>query len=117
MPVPAIGGGSQPPVHSRRVITRANGERLEAGRGEFYVLKKGDTLACFPQGGCGVGDPLDRPVEKVSQDVLDDYVSVEKAREIYGVVIDPETFKVDEKLTQELRHEKKSHNKSDITTE
>ena len=38
-------------------------------------------------GGGGWGDPLDRPAERVLDDVLDEYVSVESARRDYGVVL------------------------------
>jgi len=38
-------------------------------------------------GGGGFGNPLRRPPESVREDVLDEYVSVEAARERYGVVL------------------------------
>ena len=44
-------------------------------------------------GGGGFGSPLERPVEWVLEDVVDGLVTVEKAREVYGVEIvvgDPE---------------------------
>ena len=54
-------------------------------------------------GGGGWGDPLDRDVERVREDVLEEYVSVEAAREEYGVEIDPQTFKIDREGTARLR--------------
>jgi N-methylhydantoinase B/oxoprolinase/acetone carboxylase alpha subunit len=39
----------------------------------------------------------------VENDVLEGYVSLEKAKEDYGVVIDPKTFKVDREATKKLR--------------
>lgn len=45
-------------------------------------------------GGGGWGDPKKRDPEKVSWDALNGYISLEDAREIYGVVLDPETKKV-----------------------
>lgn len=53
----------------------------------------------------GYGNPLERDPELVLEDVLDEFVSLESAREQYGVVIDPETWKVDELATQRLRLE------------
>ena len=47
--------------------------------------------------------PLERDIEAVRRDVIDGYVSIEKARQDYGVVIDPQSYEVDEKATQELR--------------
>lgn len=43
-------------------------------------------LTSIPDG--GYGDPLDRPAEKVEDDVVDLKVSLEAAREVYGVVIE-----------------------------
>jgi len=39
----------------------------------------------------------------VESDVMEGYVSLEKAKEDYGVVIDPKTMKVDEETTRKLR--------------
>jgi hypothetical protein len=36
-------------------------------------------------------------------DVLDEYISLETAREVYGVVIDPKTLRVDAEATLALR--------------
>ncbi len=107
MPNPPIAGGRRPPHHSRQVIIHANDVEEEGG-GASYILRRGDTLACYPQGGCGVGDPLDRDIKSVKRDVIDEIVSLESARDIYGVVIDPKTFEVDEVSTQKLRFEKRS---------
>ena len=59
-------------------------------------------------GGGGYGSPLERPIETVRNDVRQGYVSVEAARELYGVVIDPETFEVDQAATARLRARKLS---------
>lgn len=54
-------------------------------------------------GGGGYGDPMLRPVEKVLKDVKNSVVSVEKARQDYGVVVNAETLTVDEAATAGLR--------------
>jgi N-methylhydantoinase B len=54
-------------------------------------------------GGGGCGNPLEREPESVETDVVKGYVSLEKAREDYGVVIDPKTLTLDEEATQKLR--------------
>lgn len=51
----------------------------------------------------GVGDPLDREVEKVRLDTLNEYISPKEAKDVYGVVMDPKTFAVDDKATKVLR--------------
>ena len=57
-------------------------------------------------GGGGVGDPLDREIEKVQEDALNEYISINTAKNVYGVIIDPETFDVDYDATQKLRRRK-----------
>jgi N-methylhydantoinase B len=54
-------------------------------------------------GGGGCGNPLEREPEMVERDVIEGYVSLERAKEDYGVVIDPETLKVDLEATEKLR--------------
>ncbi|MEQ8262116.1 hydantoinase B/oxoprolinase family protein [Pseudohaliea sp.] len=54
-------------------------------------------------GGGGWGDPRQRPEKAVLEDVLDEYISIDKAREVYGVHIDPKTMLIDEARTAELR--------------
>ena len=52
-----------------------------------------------------IGNPLERDPEMVERDVLEGYVSFEKAKEDYGVVIDPQTLKVDMETTKKLRRQ------------
>jgi N-methylhydantoinase B/oxoprolinase/acetone carboxylase alpha subunit len=54
-------------------------------------------------GGGGWGDPLQRDPEKVQRDVVDGYVSIEAARDSYGVVLQPETQTLDHPETERLR--------------
>ncbi|RLA98260.1 MAG: hydantoinase B/oxoprolinase family protein, partial [Deltaproteobacteria bacterium] len=65
--------------------------------------KPGDVVAFYSAGGGGYGDPFERDPEMVRRDVIYGYVSVEQAREDYGVVIDPETFEIDYKATERMR--------------
>jgi N-methylhydantoinase B len=66
-------------------------------------LKAGDAFAIRSGGGGGYGDPFERPVEQVREDVRQGYVTVRAAAELYGVVIDGETFRVDVTATERLR--------------
>ncbi len=45
-----------------------------------------------------------RSSEKVLFDVINGYVSLQKAREEYGVVIDQDRMKIDIKATKQLRN-------------
>lgn len=50
-------------------------------------VKKGDSFTRPSAGGGGLGDPLKRDPEAVLEDVIDGYVSIERAKKDYGVVI------------------------------
>ena len=47
-----------------------------------------------------MGDPLDRETERVLEDVQRRIFTVEMARDVFGVVIDPKTGKVDKRATK-----------------
>ncbi len=106
-PGPVIQGGKPPPFNMRW-IKPEKGTMYEASEEKTFPLARGDTIVCIGQGGCGVGDPLDRDVEEVKQDVINEFVSIKSAREDYGVVIDPQTFEVDEEQTRKLRSKMKA---------
>lgn len=50
-------------------------------------MKPGDLLTRPSGGGGGYGDPLERDPQAVLEDVIEEYVSVHRAREDYGVVV------------------------------
>jgi N-methylhydantoinase B len=64
----------------------------------------GDVIEFDSAGGGGYGDPLQRDPQAVEADVVNGYVSVEKAREDYGVVMEPTTLKVDLEETEKVRN-------------
>ncbi len=51
----------------------------------------------------GYGDPFERDPELVLSDVLDDFTTIEDAKDSYGVIIDPITMKVNYSATAEAR--------------
>src|SRR5262249_60110697 len=59
------------------------------------MLKRGDAFLIRSGGGGGYGEPLDRPVAQVAEDVRQGYVSIKAAAELYGVVVDPDTLALD----------------------
>lgn len=65
----------------------------------------GDVISFQQSGAGGYGDPFQRDPARVLEDVLDDYVSVDAAREGYGVVIAGAGMdrRVDEGATTALR--------------
>jgi len=54
---------------------------------ENRPLQAGDRVRMSTGGGGGYGDPRERPVELVERDVIRGFVSVDSARDDYGVVI------------------------------
>jgi N-methylhydantoinase B len=65
-------------------------------------LQPGYLLHHRMAGGGGWGDPLERDPQAVANDVLDEKVSVEAARGLYGVVVDDDG-NVDLEATVALR--------------
>jgi N-methylhydantoinase B len=63
----------------------------------------GETLRTVSPCGGGYGDPLERDPERVLGDVLDELISAESARTLYGVAIDLEAGRVDHEATSGLR--------------
>jgi N-methylhydantoinase B len=53
-----------------------------------HRLQKGDIIRLERPGGGGLGNPLERPPEKVLDDVRQGYVSYRRAESDYGVVIE-----------------------------
>ena len=68
-----------------------------------FPIQTGDTIRLSTFGGGGYGDPLEREPSRVREDVVDGKVSVEQAREAYGVVLHPDSQEIDEAATKEQR--------------
>ncbi len=50
-------------------------------------VEPGDVVSYFSPSGGGYGNPLDRDADLVLDDVLDDFIDVEHAHDVYGVVL------------------------------
>src|SRR5262249_61725683 len=66
-------------------------------------LQPGDVVSVQTPGGGGCAPALQRPPELVTADVAAGKISVARAREVYGVVVHPDTYTVDEAATTTLR--------------
>ena len=82
-----IAGGMAGGAGRAVVNPGTNHERLLGPLSDGNVLRKGDVLRIETGGGGGHGHPFDRPPEKVLEDVLGGFVSVDAARRLYGVAI------------------------------
>ena len=82
----------------------------------FTSMDNDDVQFAVRGGGGGYADPLDRDPENVERDVRDGLCSLELAREIFGVIIEPKSSGVDkaatEKRREEIRQERLKEGKS-----
>ncbi len=77
--------------------------RFTGGKAQDYSLNEGDRVVMHVGGGGGYGDPLERNPALVQADVVEGRVSIEQARQLYGVVLSPQTGEVDGPATDALR--------------
>jgi N-methylhydantoinase B len=78
-----------------------NGELADPSGLTF--AEPGDYVEFHSAGGGGYGSPFERDPHEVVQDVLNGYVSLEKAYADYGVVILPDSLELDEVATADCR--------------
>ena len=85
--VPAYGfeGGSSGRCGSAVVNPGTPEERICSSRFSGVRLRSDDLVQLEKAGGGGYGDPRDRPVDEVLEDVFNGYVSRDAAVEDYGV--------------------------------
>lgn len=84
---PGVFGGS--PGRLAHLILN-HGAEDERNAGIFAAnafVDKAEHISYWSAGGGGYGDPLEREVERVLEDVLDEYVSIERAQSDYGVIV------------------------------
>jgi N-methylhydantoinase B len=95
--------GGQAGAPAVNLIRSATGERtLPPMPMQPITLQVGDVYRHVMAGGGGFGDPLERDPESVRADVLDGKVTVEHAREAYGVILG-DHVEVDAQATRSLR--------------
>ena len=63
----------------------------------------GDRISFISAGGGGYGNPFERDPKDVERDVRFGYISIEKAKQDYGVIIEPDSLVVDLDATLRLR--------------
>ena len=108
-PAGILGGGAG---WTSRLIVNPGTEN-ENNLGTFAVnvpVGPGAKLSFWSNGAGGYGDPLDRPTERILDDIRDGYLTIPAAREQYGVIVrerDPRRLEyvVDAGATDRLRGE------------
>jgi N-methylhydantoinase B len=107
---PGLAGGTN---GGPNILIRNPGSPEEQNLGMFTtkaLLKKGDRIYFASNGGGGYGLPWKRQPEAVLEDVIDELLSIEKARNVYGVAIeqidaDALEYRIDHEETDRLRAE------------
>lgn len=112
-PIPPVNLG----IQAGRYVYPAEGlfDGKTGAKGQFLVsgapgnpygltqLKPGDVVTIDAPGGGGYGNPFERDPELVAGDAAEGYISIESARNDYGVAIDPATLRIDTEGTKKLR--------------
>lgn len=96
------GGHAAAPVSA---FVRRNGKDIAfatPGKVGGFPVHRDDVLVLQAAGGGGYGDPLEREPERVVEDLRRTYIDEAMARDIYGVVLNPEG-EVDEAATRAQR--------------
>ncbi len=89
---------------ARVLYHKADGSHVEIpAKVTGHMCDAGEAIQLIEPNGGGYGDPLDRDPKLVVEDILDDFTSVELAREAYGVVVDAGSLAIDEAATAALR--------------
>lgn len=92
---------------ARYLLNPDGGNLKDVGSKSTFYASPTDIVSIQTPGGGGYGDPLERDPAAVLDDVRCGKVSLIRAREIYGVAIDPESWSVDKQETARLRSSKK----------
>lgn len=82
-------------------------------KGKTRIVHKNDRVLINSAGAGGYGDPLERNLEAVLNDVLDGYVTINKLQESYGVIFNKKNNVIDVAETITLR-KKMKNGKNDV---
>jgi len=89
--------------HSYCGLIDEHGEAHDLPARITTAVDEKSTIILRTPGAGGMGNPLSRDVKAVLTDVVEGLVSPERAKSVYGVVIDTSSMTVDENATQKLR--------------
>lgn len=78
------GGAGAKAMQYRR---RRDGSLEPLGAFDHVVLEPGETVVAYSCGGGGYGSPLEREPERVAMDVVERWISRERAMHVYGVIV------------------------------
>ena len=109
-PVKGVLGGEDSPLsRNQKFNIEKPEEKTDVPPFGVLVLQPNERLYIWKSGGGGYGEPLERDPELVRHRVREEWVSLEHARDVYGVLLDtkPEKYAVDYEGTKKLREQLK----------
>ena len=101
-------------VKERKLLPHTISEMKDVIKGTYEELhpsspmrqvKEGDLVVTTNWGGGGLGDPLERDPSLVVKDLENGLTTLRAAGEVYGIIIDPESYEVDYEKTEQKREE------------
>jgi N-methylhydantoinase B len=95
--------GGKPGAASRNYVRASDENDFKVSDPVRAMSGPNTSVRVATAGGGGWGNPLERDPKQVLEDVLDEFVSAESARDDYGVVIDLGGMTIDEHATAILR--------------
>lgn len=94
--------GGKPGTPTRNYLNPDSENRELPGKC-LMTMKKGDLYRLVQASGGGFGDPLERDVYAILDDVQQEKLTIDHVRREYGVVIDPQTLEIDLDASEALR--------------
>lgn len=79
------GPSSQPGSPNHVLIVRADNETERHAVTSGLTLNTDDIIRVMTGTGAGWGDPLERPLERVREDLKNGYITLEQANRYYGL--------------------------------
>ncbi len=77
--------GGQPGSANHIIIRRATGETERYAVANGLTLHRDDVIQIMTATGAGWGDPMQRPLEQVEEDLKNGYITLEQANRHYGL--------------------------------
>ncbi|MDP7219401.1 MAG: hydantoinase B/oxoprolinase family protein [Arenicellales bacterium] len=96
-------GGKPGTCSEKWIIQKEAGRKALPSKVDHVQVYPGDRIIFRTAGAGGWGDPLEREVGAVRNDVARNLVGVDTARQAYGVIINENTLEADIRQTEELR--------------
>ena len=101
-PPAGVAGGCDGPL-AQMTITAPDGKQRVLRTFVTQPILPGEVCDTRNAGGGGWGDPLNRDPRRVLKDVRDGFVSEDRARDVYGVIMNTKDWLIDEAATRKQR--------------